>query len=386
MDIESNDCKTGGAFCVAAVYDRRFYSTIKPAVIDRIYRSFTRDMKRVLIFVLALTGLVFLAVMPGFGQTTAFSYQGRLTESSAAANGAFEMQFKMFDSLSGGAQAGSTIADLPVQVNEGIFAVMLDFGSSPFTSGADRFLEIAVRRNSGESYVTLAPRQQIASAPFAIRTISAQAADSVVGQTPLNTPNTVVSRNSSGDFSAGTITANLTGNASGNVLKTGDTMTGTLNLPANGLSAGGDQLKLSGGNVGIGTASPSSKLHVVGGPIIAGTNSPTGSGPFGHYNRDNAIVAWASVPATGLPSSDYNICGTSHSLPGNYGFSLCNGAAATASLVPFAIAEISTRPTSLATIRIVSVDQTSASGFRVYINDGNGAAVDNAFVFIVTGR
>jgi hypothetical protein len=47
-----------------------------------------------------------------------------------------------------------------------------------------------------------------------------------------NTASTIVKRDSSGNFSAGTITASLTGNASGNVLKTGDTMSGT--LTANG--------------------------------------------------------------------------------------------------------------------------------------------------------
>jgi len=46
------------------------------------------------------------------------------------------------------------------------------------------------------------------------------------------------------------------------VLKAGDTMTGTLILPTNGLVAGTNQFVLSGGNVGIGTASPSGKLDV----------------------------------------------------------------------------------------------------------------------------
>ncbi|HEX4922961.1 MAG TPA: hypothetical protein VFV50_02710, partial [Bdellovibrionales bacterium] len=44
----------------------------------------------------------------------------------------------------------------------------------------------------------------------------------------------------------------------------GGTMTGALVLPANGLTAGTNQLVISGGNVGIGTASPSASLHVVG--------------------------------------------------------------------------------------------------------------------------
>jgi len=42
-------------------------------------------------------------------------------------------------------------------------------------------------------------------------------------------------------------------------------MTGPLNLPANGLVAGTNQLVLSGGNVGIGTpGTPSQKLEVAG--------------------------------------------------------------------------------------------------------------------------
>ena len=49
-----------------------------------------------------------------------------------------------------------------------------------------------------------------------------------------NTPNYAVQRDGSGNFAAGTITANLTGAASLNVLKTGDTMTGALNITGAG--------------------------------------------------------------------------------------------------------------------------------------------------------
>ena len=49
----------------------------------------------------------------------------------------------------------------------------------------------------------------------------------------VSTPNVIVNRDASGNFSANTITANLIGNASGNVLKTGDSMTGTLNMLSN---------------------------------------------------------------------------------------------------------------------------------------------------------
>ena len=48
------------------------------------------------------------------------------------------------------------------------------------------------------------------------------------------------------------------------VNKGGSTMTGTLNLPSNGLVVGTNQLIVTGGDVGIGTAAPSEKLEVAG--------------------------------------------------------------------------------------------------------------------------
>ena len=49
-----------------------------------------------------------------------------------------------------------------------------------------------------------------------------------------NIVSTAVLRDASGNFSAGTITANITGASSFNVLKTGDTMTGSLTITGNG--------------------------------------------------------------------------------------------------------------------------------------------------------
>ena len=51
---------------------------------------------------------------------------------------------------------------------------------------------------------------------------------------------------------------------SGVVNKAGDTMTGALNLPLNGLAIGTNQLVVSGGNVGIGTATPQDQLELTG--------------------------------------------------------------------------------------------------------------------------
>jgi len=58
---------------------------------------------------------------------------------------------------------------------------------------------------------------------------------------------------------------NVTAAQTSAVAKAGDTMTGALNLPSNGLIVGTNQLATSGGNVGVGTATPTQKLEVNGG-------------------------------------------------------------------------------------------------------------------------
>ncbi len=115
---------------------------------------------------------IFLFALSIAAQTTAFNYQGKLNDGGNAANGSFQMEFKLFDALAGGNQIGATIANSSVSVAQGVFAVTLDFGANAF-SGADRFLEIAVKRNAGDAFTTLAPRQKFASVPFAIHSLDA---------------------------------------------------------------------------------------------------------------------------------------------------------------------------------------------------------------------
>ena len=67
-----------------------------------------------------------------------------------------------------------------------------------------------------------------------------------------NVANTAVLRDANGDFAAGTITANVTGASSLNVLKAGDTMTGSLTLTGTGsnLTVSGNT-NLNGGNTNV---------------------------------------------------------------------------------------------------------------------------------------
>src|SRR5712691_10613121 len=78
------------------------------------------------------------------GQTSSFTYQGRLTDGGTVANGLYDLQFALFDNASSGAQIGSTQTLNSVLVSAGVFSVTLDFGANSF-SGAKRFLEISER-------------------------------------------------------------------------------------------------------------------------------------------------------------------------------------------------------------------------------------------------
>ena len=98
---------------------------------------------------------------------TTFTYQGRLNDVGAPANGVYQMTFRLFNAASGPQQlAGFTF--FGVMITNGIFDVTLDYGSEVF-DGSARWLEIGVRTNgSTAAFVTLTPRQPITSSPYAI--------------------------------------------------------------------------------------------------------------------------------------------------------------------------------------------------------------------------
>jgi endosialidase-like protein len=126
----------------------------------------------------AVSFLVLLSATLAVGQTTSFTYQGRLTDSGSTANGNYDLQFALFDAESGGTQIGATQTVSNVQVSAGLFTVQIDFGPAAFP-GATRFLAIAARVSGTPSFTTLAPRQQITSTPYAIRSLQASSADAV---------------------------------------------------------------------------------------------------------------------------------------------------------------------------------------------------------------
>src|SRR5581483_1309717 len=171
-------------------------------------------------------------------QTTAFTYQGRLTSNASAATGSYDFAFTLFDALTGGNQI-ATVSKTGVTVTNGLFAVTLDFGAGAFP-GANRFLEISAKKSTDSTFTTLTPRQQIDPSPYAIRSQSAANADTAANATQLggvDASQYVTTTNGPGNFvqnqsvSPQSASFNISGNGSigGNL-----TVTGTLNatLPA----------------------------------------------------------------------------------------------------------------------------------------------------------
>jgi hypothetical protein len=127
-------------------------------------------MKRISLLLLpCLILLIFKLSAPA--QRTAFTYQGRLTEGDAWANGTYDFQFSLFSSPSSGTSLFAFSTN-NVPVSNGLFTVTLDFGESAFPA-ADRWLEIAVRADGALGFVTVSPRQPVTSTPYAIRALSA---------------------------------------------------------------------------------------------------------------------------------------------------------------------------------------------------------------------
>ena len=111
-------------------------------------------------------------------QATEFTYQGKLNDGAATANANYDFEFRLYDAANGGTQIGTVNARNTVAVASGIFSVNLDFGQG--FPGPDRFLEISVRITGGGEFTILAPRQKVASSPYAVQSLNAANATNAV--------------------------------------------------------------------------------------------------------------------------------------------------------------------------------------------------------------
>jgi hypothetical protein len=115
----------------------------------------------------------------------------------------------------------------------------------------------------------------------------------------------------------------------------------------------------------------------------AGENKSIG---MGERYRDNAIVAWGRVTSGGTATEEFGVVSVSNPSTGTYNVTLDASAASSVQLIPIAIAEVDSPPTSATAARLVTVNQTGINTFTVYITNGSFTPTNNEFVFMVTGR
>src|SRR5947208_4993728 len=193
-------------------------------------------------------------------QTTSFTYQGRLTDGGAPANNNYDLQVTLWDAVVGGTQqpqpAPAALTKTNVAVTGGVFSVLLDFGISAFP-GADRFLEIGVKpAGRPDGFAILSSRQQIGSTPYAIRTLSATAADSLSNACDGCVKDSQINSVAASKLT-GTIPASSLPSDSTSYIRNTTTLqtNSNFNVSGNGSISGA---------VGIGTPTPQAKLHLVG--------------------------------------------------------------------------------------------------------------------------
>jgi hypothetical protein len=215
-------------------------------------------MKRIKPLLILAFALLALA-LSSLGQSTAFTYQGRLVTNGVPATGNYDFNFQTFNNPTGGAGQGSPFNTNNISVNNGLFTVTLDFGSGAFT-GPQRWLQIQVRSNGVGSFQLLNPRSEITPAPYGIYANSAGTANTVaagsVSAAGIASGQVVKSLNGLKDAVTLSSGANVTLATNGSNLTISSTGGGAV-FALNGTNA-----YYTAGNVGIGTSNPGQQLDV----------------------------------------------------------------------------------------------------------------------------
>lgn len=251
--------------------------------------------KRTLVVVLAL-----ISAATTHAQTTAFTYQGELNANGSLADGSFDLRFGLFAQLSGGAQIGGDQTASAVPVDDGIFTVQLDFGSSAFP-GANRFLEVSVRPAGSGTFTTLAPRQQISSTPYSLRTLSAATADAL-SNACVNCVKDTQIENVSGSKIMGAIPPSSVPSGSGDYIQNTSTTQANANFNVAGNGTVGGTVSAAAVTVGGATTSTGVTLAVNGLARI----TPGGSGGLLQLGTPNGESGLSFIGATNRADVRFN--------------------------------------------------------------------------------
>ena len=134
-----------------------------------------RQSERVVVLVFALGLMLYTRpeMLSAASAASAFTYQGHLSVASGPATGVFDLTFALHHQADGGVAAAPVVARPATGVSNGVFTVALDFGLDALDA-ASVWLEIAVRpAGAAGDFTTLAPRQPLRPAPYALFTLKA---------------------------------------------------------------------------------------------------------------------------------------------------------------------------------------------------------------------
>ena len=113
--------------------------------------------------------LVVLAtvLIAGVAGASAFTYQGKLENNGVGVDaGSARFVFRLYDGDTGGNLIGSPQTVYPVEIRAGIFTALVDFGDTAF-GDERRWLEIEVDVTGGTTFERLTPRQLVTASPVA---------------------------------------------------------------------------------------------------------------------------------------------------------------------------------------------------------------------------
>jgi hypothetical protein len=251
-------------------------------------------------------------------QATAFTYQGRLDLNSSPANGSYDLTFSLFNTNTTGVAITGPITNSLTAISNGLFTTSIDFGRTVYL-GPYSWLEIAVRTNGDNSFVTLAPRQPLTPAPYAI------VAGSLAGVINLNfiATNATVGGGSNNQATAAftTIAGGVGNHANGDE----STIGGGINNVTSGNNS-----TVAGGDANL---AQSAGATVSGGGLnqALGSESNVGGGEFNKALNSYATVSGgfynvASGFAGSIPGGEYNVANGSDSFAAGYGAQATNNA------------------------------------------------------------
>ncbi len=128
--------------------------------------------KPTILFLMVVFVLVWSEVSWSQSLSTAFTYQGRLSDGGSPAAGEYDFKFELYDEPNeAGVQVGSTVSKEDVKVYDGYYTVGLDFGVEVF-NGESRWLEVGMRPGEladPNDYTPLTPRQELTPTPYALQ-------------------------------------------------------------------------------------------------------------------------------------------------------------------------------------------------------------------------